>query len=411
MMSHRDTIRWVRAKGLKLELLGDGRVLAWLSWQSVDAGIWGLAIVEAFAAPARIGDVLESLGGRLELDASGQARLEETLRQLCREGVLVDASGAQAAPSWEMSFVEVGDQSAMLNDRERTEALLEAVTATVREGDVVVDIGTGNGVLALAAANAGARRVYAIEASSLAELAEQVFVANRVDDRVTLVRDWSTRVTLPEKADVVVSEIIGHDPLAENLLEVMLDAKARLLKPGARFVPQALEVWAQPLEVPESVLASLTFSSEDVVRWQSWYDLNFAPLLEIGRKPQWIFVRPYEIVGWTRMSDELLVADVELATLTSPVIETTVSGMAKRSGRVNGVLLYFRMAAGGDAFISTKPGFARSSCSWKNALWLLPEPVQVEVGQGLELRYRYGSSMGSEVSLSVSGVGSADEID
>jgi len=69
------------------------------------------------------------------------------------------------------------------------------------------------------------------------------------------------------------------------------------------------------------------------------------------------------------------------------------------------------MAAGGDAFISTKPGFARSSCSWKNALWLLPEPVQVEVGQGLELRYRYGSSMGSEVSLSVSGVGSADEID
>ncbi len=41
-----------------------------------------------------------------------------------------------------------------------------------------LDIGTGSGVLAIAATRAGARRVYAVEASDIAEVAERVFAAN-----------------------------------------------------------------------------------------------------------------------------------------------------------------------------------------------------------------------------------------
>ena len=63
----------------------------------------------------------------------------------------------------------------MLNDRARTDAFIRAIEATVRPGDVVVDLGTGTGVLALAAARAGARRVYAIEASGVGRAARSVF--------------------------------------------------------------------------------------------------------------------------------------------------------------------------------------------------------------------------------------------
>ena len=89
----------------------------------------------------------------------------------------------------------------MLHDDRRTGDYLAALAEAVRPGDVVLDIGTGSGVLAVAAARAGARRVYAVEASDIAEVAERVFAANGVTDTVTLVPGWSREIELPEPAD------------------------------------------------------------------------------------------------------------------------------------------------------------------------------------------------------------------
>ena len=68
----------------------------------------------------------------------------------------------------------------MLHDERRTGDYLAALAAAVRPSDVVLDIGTGSGVLAVAAAKAGARHVYAVEASDIADVAERVFAVNGV---------------------------------------------------------------------------------------------------------------------------------------------------------------------------------------------------------------------------------------
>lgn len=47
-------------------------------------------------------------------------------------------------------------------------------------GQVVLDVGTGSGVLALFAAKAGARKVYAVEATDMAKQARTVIKANGV---------------------------------------------------------------------------------------------------------------------------------------------------------------------------------------------------------------------------------------
>ena len=99
------------------------------------------------------------------------------------------------------------------------------------------------------APRAGARHVYAIEATPLADEAQEVVRGNGLEDRVTVVPGWSTRVSLPERATVAVSEILGSDALEERVLPVLLDARRRLLVP-TRLIPSVVRIYGQPVFRP-----------------------------------------------------------------------------------------------------------------------------------------------------------------
>ena len=74
----------------------------------------------------------------------------------------------------------------MIHDRRRVEAFRAAIEAAVQPGDVVLDIGTGTGLLACLAARAGARKVYAVEEGGIATVAAGVVADNGYDDREQL---------------------------------------------------------------------------------------------------------------------------------------------------------------------------------------------------------------------------------
>jgi predicted RNA methylase len=102
-------------------------------------------------------------------------------------------------------------------DSERNEAYRRGIEATVEEDDLVVDIGTGSGLLALMAANAGAQHVFAIEGDpSLERAARKVIAANGKAETVTVVGRHSTQVKIgfgsdvPTGADVIVTEIFDR---------------------------------------------------------------------------------------------------------------------------------------------------------------------------------------------------------
>lgn len=149
---------------------------------------------------------------------------------------------------------------AWLADRHRIEAFRAALRASVRRGDVVADIGTGTGVLAVLAAEAGAGRVYAIDEGPILGTAREIAHAHGVADRVTFVRGHSSRVELPERVDVAVADLIGHFAFEAGLFDAMADARARLLKPDGRTVPQAITLMFAPLESPAL--------RESVARWR-----------------------------------------------------------------------------------------------------------------------------------------------
>ncbi len=149
-----------------------------------------------------------------------------------------------------MSLI-VDEHREYLSDPARLSAFARAIQEVVKPGDVVVDLGAGTGILGLLACRAGARKVYAIDAGGMIEVARAICRANGFGDRVEFIKDVSTRATLPERADVVVADQIGRFGFEAGVLQFFADARVRLLKPGGVTVPAALELWVAPVECPE----------------------------------------------------------------------------------------------------------------------------------------------------------------
>ena len=123
-----------------------------------------------------------------------------------------------------------------------------ALRDVIQPGDVVVDLASGTGILGMLACRAGAARVYAVEAGPIAGLAREIARANGFSDRITVIHAHSSEVTLPERADLVVSDQIGRFGVEAGVLPLFADARARLLKPGGRLVPSRIDLVIAPVE-------------------------------------------------------------------------------------------------------------------------------------------------------------------
>src|ERR1700738_3821418 len=146
------------------------------------------------------------------------------------------------------SLLAYGD---FIADRIRTGAYQQALRAAVTRDSVVLDIGTGTGILALLACQYGARKVYAIEPSDAIQLGREMAAANGSADRIEFIQDVSTNVSLFEQADVLVSDLHGILPLFGKHIPTIIDARQRLLKRGSKLIPCRETLWMAPVDAPE----------------------------------------------------------------------------------------------------------------------------------------------------------------
>lgn len=145
----------------------------------------------------------------------------------------------------------VGAFGSMIADQVRMSAYVQALEKHVTPDSVVLDIGTGTGVFALLACRFGARKVYAIEPNEAIQVARELAAANGYADRIEFIENLSTRVTLPEKADVILADLRGVLPLYDHNLPTMLDARQRLLVDGGVMIPQRDSLWVALVSAPD----------------------------------------------------------------------------------------------------------------------------------------------------------------
>jgi len=141
-------------------------------------------------------------------------------------------------------YAEFETHRTMIRDRIRTEAFRRALETAVKPGDVVLDVGAGSGILSVFAARAGAARVYAVEQTSVAVLAQQLAAANRVEEIVRVIHGDVLDIEPPERVDVVVSEWLGGFGIDEGMLVPVIAARDRWLKPGGVMIPHSVTAWA-----------------------------------------------------------------------------------------------------------------------------------------------------------------------
>jgi type I protein arginine methyltransferase len=255
----------------------------------------------------------------------------------------------------------------MIADRERVETYREAIHEVVEPGDVVVDLGTGTGLLAYFACQAGAARVYGIERGPVVRVAREMRRVNGFEDRVVFIEGESTGIELPEQADVLVSETLWNFGLGEGILGTIHDARARFLKPGGRVVPSAFEMIAAPVELPE-LYSRIALEPEDD------YGLDFSVLRAYGPSnvyprripPSALLAQPATLQRFDLREDAPTDALGEAAT------EVT------RAGTVHGLAGWFSAELSPSVTLANPPSAERKS--WGQAF--LPGTPAVEVGPG-----------------------------
>lgn len=142
-------------------------------------------------------------------------------------------------------------QQNMLQDHVRTSTYERAMleNAVDFKDKVVLDVGTGSGILAFFALKAGAKRVYAVELSGMADCAREIMTHNGLSDRIVVIKGKMETVELPEQVDVVISEPMGFFLVHERMLETFVNAGKkwrRANSPAFKMFPSIGTMFVSP---------------------------------------------------------------------------------------------------------------------------------------------------------------------
>jgi precorrin-6B methylase 2 len=260
------------------------------------------------------------------------------------------------------------DHRVMMADDRRVGALERAILEIVQPGDIVVDLGSGTGLLSMFALRAGAKRIYAIEGSDIFALAGDVFAANGVRSQTELIHARSECVALPEKADV----LIGYVGFDEGLLSSFVDARHRFLKPSARMIPQRIQVVAVPITADADYERLVQFWSRD----RNGFD--YSRLRQYASQQRYaIELNESQLLG-----QPVPIFDIDLETVSDLFVKGEARFFIEESSIMHGLGTWCRIQLGPEQWLGFPPG---RTPSWNHIFFPLREAQRVQPGDQIDV--------------------------
>jgi SAM-dependent methyltransferase len=263
-------------------------------------------------------------------------------------------------------FIGLNKHRLMLADGPRMAAYREAIAAQVRPGMRVMDLGTGTGILALWAAQAGAQ-VVAVEPHEVIAVARRVAADNGLADRITFVHGTSQDLALEAPVDLVVTECMGNFFVTDEMQPVLRDLP-RHMAADAVTIPRAIRLRLAAVTLP--MWRELAFWSEPVGGF------DFSGALGSAMNAAYVVACEPEFL----LTDAPVVADFPLVEAPD-TLHLSASLTVARDWTVHALLGWFEADLGGGVVLDTGPG---QRTHWGQMAFPLP-PVAVVAGDALEL--------------------------
>jgi len=231
------------------------------------------------------------------------------------------------------SYAQLYHQKQMLVDHNRMAAYHAAIMGNpeVFKDKVVMDVGTGSGILAVWAAQAGARRVYAVEYTDMANHARTVMENNGVADIVTVIQGAVEDIELPldgdsltteddlgsenQVVDIIISEWMGYFLLRESMLDSLIRARDKFMKPktGLMFPSHTTMYVAPVVDEDERRISTQEYNhamgdwSEFVQSTKSMYGVDMGVLGQNFDREQ----KEYYLLSsrWAELPADAILAD------------------------------------------------------------------------------------------------------
>ncbi|MFN3215811.1 MAG: methyltransferase domain-containing protein [Acidimicrobiales bacterium] len=288
----------------------------------------------------------------------------------------------------ETNFAGLAEHEEMLSDRIRVEAYHRAIHRKVSPGDVVLDLGTGTGLLAFMAAKAGAAKVYAVEHSDFIEVAREIAHHNQITN-VEFIQVNSRELTLPEPVDVVLHEQMGDELFNENLVDNLLDARDRLLAPGGRMLPARFALFVEPVSFHPAMRVRRFWNIElpDGIDLAPLEHSPVAARFDTGRSEQF-WARPGSVAS--AVSAPAPIVEFDLATLDdigAIPIDHVVERRSPDDTIVDGACVWFEARFDDDTVLSTSP--LGPPTSWGNRVFRIDR--ELAAGEAMRLYVHLGN--------------------